>query len=263
MISTVFLVVVVLVTLYIIVYRIYPSQKNEDLADTMLPLSQKKNVMMPDRVLDDLLRSAGSTVMGFFYLRPGDRTLRYVTADQFVPLLYVDHNWYIEIAPSPKEKEEHGARLRIKTKNNGASREEIVPLPPIPKQKWVFLTVLREGRRFDVLYDNQMVASHRLSHYPEVISNPMTVGNKGLEGTVIHIKTNRRRLTPEEVEQERLTHVDSNGNVLEAKWNPFRPPTNFKDLLSPITAICLPGMPCNAVTRPPPQSLYRWKSPYA
>jgi hypothetical protein len=37
---------------------------------------------------------------------------------------------------------------------------ETLALPPIPYQKWTMITISREGRRFDIYYDNNLVVSH-------------------------------------------------------------------------------------------------------
>jgi hypothetical protein len=40
------------------------------------------------------------------------------------------------------------------TNNSGTQQEEYIELPPIPRQKWICISILREGRRFDIIYDN-------------------------------------------------------------------------------------------------------------
>jgi hypothetical protein len=257
------IVLILCITIYLVVYRIYPGPDTKDVLSAPTPLQQKKNIVMPDRVQTDILGSGGTTVMGFFYLNQGDKTLRYGQADQYVPLLQVENNWSLEVAPSPKEKKEYGARLRVQTQQASQFQYETVPLPAIPKQKWVCIVILREGRRFDVIYDNRLVASQRLEHYPVVIASPLSVGGKGLEGTVIHMMVNNRRLSPEEVERERKAHVDTSGMVVEMKWNPLHSLEGPQLPLAPITAECPAGLPCDTVTSPPKKSLYEWKTPYA
>lgn len=257
------IVVIVCITVYLIVYRIYPGPDNTDLLSVPTPLNKKKNIMMPDRVQADILGSGGTTVMGFFYLRQGDKTLRYGKADQYVPLLQIENNWVLEVSPSPKDKKEYGARLRVQTQQGSQFKYEIIPLPSIPKQKWVYIAILREGRRFDIIYDNRIVASQRLEHYPVVIASPLSVGEKGLEGTVIHMMVNNRRLAPEEVERERKIHIDTNGMVVDMKWNPLHLLDAPKFPFINITAECPAGLPCDTITAPPRKSLYEWKTPYA
>ena len=136
-------------------------------------------------------------------------------------------------------------------------KQETIELPQIPKQKWIFIAILRDGRRFDIIYDNKIVASQRLEYYPVVISSPLSVGNKGLDGSVIHVIINGTRLTPNAVERERLTHVDTNNTVLEA---------NSIDISFPglkLFAQCPSGLPCDPITKPPNNNLVQWKTPYA
>lgn len=250
-----FLVVLVLITLYIIFYVIYPGSGSEDLLKVMTPLNEKKNVVMPDITQSKILGSSGSTVMGFFYLNMGDRTGSYV--DKYISLMEVENNWYLEISPAPKGKDLVSTRLRIQTNDSGVFKEEIIDLPQIPKQKWVFIAILREGRRFDVIYDNKIVISQRLENYPVIISSPLSIGNKGLDGSVIHLIINDRRLKPSEVERERVKYVDTNNTVLEANKISMSLP-NIR-----LLAQCPSGLPCDPITKPPSNNLLEWESPYA
>ena len=256
-------ILIICITVYLIIYRIYPGADNKEILSSPIPLNQKKNILMPDRVQTDILGSGGTTVMGFFYLNQGDKTLHYGNADQYTPLLQVENNWQLEVVPSPKEKREYGARLRVQTQQASRFQYEIIPLPAIPKQKWVYITILREGRRFDIIYDNRLVASQRLEHYPVIIASPLSVGGKGLEGTVIHMMVNNRRLTPEEVERERKSRVDTSGMVVDMKWNPTHSLDGPTFPALSITAECPAGLPCETVTAPPKKSLYEWNTPYA
>lgn len=251
----IFGVILVLITLYIIVYKIYPGSGNNDILPKRTTLKVKKDILMSDKTQSSLLGSAGSTVMGFFYLKNGDRTTKYT--DSFTPILQIENNWYLEVAPSPARNENTAARLRIQTSDGGTLKPEIINLPQIPKQKWIFIAILRDGRRFDVIYDNQIVASQRLEYYPVNISSPLSIGNKGLDGSVIHVMYNGTRLTPSQVERERVSRVDTNNTVLEA---------DYIDVSLPaikLIAQCPPGLPCDPITRPPDNNLFQWKTPYA
>ena len=253
--NIIFFTILVLTIAYIIVYIIYPGPGNTNVLSAMTPLSQKKAVVTADVVQKDILGGSGSTVMGLFKLNNGDRTTKY--HHEYTPLLYVDNNWYLEISAAPAGKSHSAARLRVKTNDGGSLKDEIMELPHIPKQKWVFIAILRDGRRFDVIYDNKIVSSQRLENYPVVISSPLYVGNTGLDGSTIHVTTNATRLSPNVVEQYRKSHIDTNNMVLEA---------NSIDLSFPsvkLFAQCLPGLPCDPVTKPPGDNLVQWSTPYA
>jgi hypothetical protein len=251
----IFGIIVLLITLYIIFYVIYPGSGNTDVLKTLTPLDSKKDIMMADVTQRTFLTSSGSSIMGFFYLKEGDRTTKY--ANSFIPLIQVENNWALEISPSLSGRAETSAQLRVATNDGGAIKQEVIDLPQIPKQKWIFIAILRDGRRFDIIYDNKIVASQRLEYYPVNISSSLSVGNNGLAGQVIHVMANGERLTPSQVERERLSHVDTNGTVLEADA------INISFPSLKLLAQCPPGLPCDPITRPPSSNLMRWKTPYA
>lgn len=252
-------VVLILILVFITVYAglavFYPGPQSTDLVPKMEELSEKKNIQYPNDTQAQLLGSASSTVMGFFKLENGDKTVKF--ANRYTPLLYVDNNWYLELAPAPVGKNDTSARLRVQTNHAGTFQEEMIELPNIPKQKWICISILREGRRFDIMYDNQLVASQRLENYPVVISGSLSIGNKGLSGKAIHVIVTGTRLTPEEVERNRLMYVDTNNTVIES---------NTLDISLPafsLFARCPSGLPCDPITKPPSNHLLQWNTPYA
>jgi hypothetical protein len=137
------------------------------------------------------------------------------------------------------------------------NKEEFIDLPEIPKQKWMFIAILRDGRRFDIIYNNKIVASHRLHNYPVTILSSLSIGNIGLDGSAIHIIVNGKRLSPNDVERERTKYVDTNNTILE---------DNSIDMSLPglkLFSQCPPGLPCDPVTLPPNNKLLEWNTPYA
>jgi len=244
------------ITIYLIVFVIYPGGGNDDVLSTLTPLSEKKDIVMPDVTQKTLLGNNGGTIMGMFNFMNGDRTAKY--SNNYIPFLQIANNWYLEVSNAPNDKQHTSARLRVRTAAQGSStKDEMIELPPIPKQKWVFIAVLRDGRRFDVIYDNKIVASQRLEQYPVVVSSPVSIGNKGLDGAAIHVIINGTRLSPTDIERTRLTIVDTNKLVLEA--NPFNTSLPMISLL----AECPSGLPCKPVTRPPVNQILKWSTPYA
>ena len=248
--------ILIVLTVYLIVFVIYPGGGNNDVLSTLTPLSEKKDIVMPDVTQKTLLGNNGGTIMGMFNFMNGDRTAKY--SNNYTPFLQIANNWFLEVSNSPNDKQHTSARLRIRTNAQGSStKDEMIELPPIPKQKWIFIAVLRDGRRFDVIYDDKIVASQRLQQYPVVISSPVSIGNKGLDGAAIHVIINGTRLSPIDIERTRLTLVDTNKLVLED--NPFNASLPTISLL----AECPSGLPCKPVTRPPANQFLKWSTPYA
>lgn len=248
--------ILIAITVYLIVFVIYPGGGNNDVLSTLTPLSEKKDIVMPDMTQKTFLGNNGGTIMGMFNFMNGDRTAKY--SDNYTPFLEITNNWYLEVSNAPNNKQTTSARLRVRTQlQGGIVQDEIIELPPIPKQKWIFIAVMRDGRRFDVIYDNKIVASQRLEKYPVVISSPVSIGNKGLDGAAIHIIINGTRLTPVDIERTRISLIDTNKLVLEGN------PINLSLPMISLLAECPSGLPCNPVTRPPANQILKWTTPYA
>jgi hypothetical protein len=242
-------------------YFFYSEENIMDVLTELTPLSIPKQIVTAEKTQRTLLEKGGSTVMGFFNLQQGDRTTKYIDKlrpDEYTPIMHVAGNWSFEISQSPGGVLDTNARLRVTTKDSsGTATDQIMDLPSLPKQKWVCIAILRDGRRFDIMYDNKIVASQRLQNYPVVISNPLRIGNKKLAGSVIHIIISDRRLTPTEVDRERLKYVDTNNMIIESNAINISFP-NIR-----LFSQCPPGLPCDPVTKPPRDNLLQWKTPYA
>jgi hypothetical protein len=246
----------IVITVYLIVFVIYPGGGNNDVLSTLTPLSEKKDIVMPDVTQKTFLGNNGGTIMGMFNFMNGDRTAKYT--NNYTPFLQIENNWYLEVSNAPNDKQTASARLRVRTSiQGGTTNEEMIELPPIPKQKWIFIAVMRDGRRFDVIYDSKIVASQRLEKYPVVITSPVSIGNKGLDGAVIHVIINGTRLTPADIERTRMTLVDTNKLVLEGN------PINLSLPMISLLAECPSGLPCKPVTQPPVNQILKWSTPYA
>jgi hypothetical protein len=251
----VFGIIILLLVVYIVNYMIYPSSGNNDILPTMTPLNTKKEIASADVVKKVLLGSSSSTVMGFFKLENGNRTLNY--QNQYIPLLQVENNWRLEVMPSSMGDQNPATRLQVRTQRGTVKQTEIIDLPPIPRQKWVFIAILRDGRRFDIIYDRQIVASHRMNDYPVVISSPLSIGYDKLDGSAIHVILNGARLSPEFAERLRSTYVDTNNVILEDN------PINLTLPNVSLLAQCPSGFPCDTITQPPLNNLVQWSTPYA
>jgi len=68
---------------------------------------------------------------------------------------------------SPNDKPYVPALLKIRTGADTTQHYmESVPLPAIPLQRWTVITIVKEGRRFDVYYGEKAVATKLCSYVP-------------------------------------------------------------------------------------------------
>lgn len=263
----IFGVLLLIITVYIILYYVIPSATLTDVLRNQIELSQNKIVLNSDDVRQTLYGSAGSSVLCFINARIGDKTPKYNGANY--PILSVPGGFSLEIGPTGIENSSTTAQLRITTVSPVGTQDEIVALPDFPLQKWVFVSILRDGRRFDVLYDDKIVASHRLAHYPASPSQPMRLGSPSLLGQGVHCLVASQRISPQEVASERQRLADTNGAPILRPSIPLF--GSIKDINIPaLPALpslpsdnCPPGSICGGVAKPPANAMKAWVSPYS
>lgn len=259
---------------YTVIGIVYSSSNTyTDLLPTLTSLSAEKQIVDSGTVKTSLLSQGGSTVAGFFNVQFGDRTVRMndilvgkaLPAMSYTTLLGVKGSFEFQIAPSrlffdvsggpALQSPQSTAQLIVYTTHREFTT---IPLPPLTQQKWIFISILRDGRRFDVMYDDKIVASHRIDVYPMAIANPLVIGDKALLGQAIHMFTKSSRATPTQISALRASYSDMTG----------QPPVKFPLPFLPIPfgnvqTACIPGIPCNPVSAPPSNALKAWSSRYA
>lgn len=251
-------IILLAVVIYVILYVIIPSAGITDVLDILVDLSKERVVLSSSDVRQSLYGSSGSTIITFINPIIGDRTPKFVNT--YIPVLSIDDAFYFEIAPSPIEKKTTVARLRIATSIIPSKQFEIIDLPELPLQKWTMLSILRDGRRFDVMYDDKIVSSTRLQFYPLTPSNSMKIGNSRLIGKAIHFIVADKRISPTEVITEYKNLSDTMGAPITNRSLPFF------DKLENIKAlnVSVPGLDIAPIVNNPPGNVMKaWKTPYA
>jgi hypothetical protein len=133
--------------------------------------------------------------------------------------------------------------------------EETIPLPNIPFQKWTFVTIAREGRRFDVYYNGKLVMSKRTQNVVDVRSafGPIVGGDPSLKGTITRVESFSEKLTQPQIEAKYKEQADTTGQPhMASTLNVFDYIPNCKG------GGCLTG-PSVRPTSP----LLDWETPYA
>jgi len=110
--------------------------------------------------------------------------------------------------------------------------EETIPLPEIPFQKWTFITIAREGRRFDVYYNGKLVMSKRTQNVMDTRAafGPITAGDPNLMGKIAFVQTFPQKLTQSEVMEKYKANSDTTGQpTISAPGSIFDYLPNCKD----------------------------------
>lgn len=247
-------IVLATITFFVIWYIIKrPRSSIKDYIKKPVSVSQVTPILSSDETNTLLVSTPGCTTMGLFNIQNGDRTPH--LKDTYYPLFGIPGIWSFELAPTKLNIGNTTAQLRIMTATPTGPIEEIINLPDLPLQKWIFISVLRDGRRFDIMYNDSVVASHRLTHYPAIVPSSFQVGNSNIVGSVIHIMLSPERIIPTEIITIWSGLVDTNGAPMQSILSALFPGKSDIDISMP--AITTP------VSAPPSNTMKAWLSPYA
>jgi len=158
---------------------------------------------------------------------------------------------------------------------------ETFPLPALPFQKWIMITINREGRKFDVFYNNELVKTVTTQNMPRTTSLNglgITSGAQGLLGTLGLFKLYGYRQDSLAVAEQYAQNADTRGTpyltlkqtpvrtttapTLLPDWSNMTTDTGFLDKVSSFS-ICPSGSCTSAPTVRPANPMYDWDSPYA
>lgn len=244
------IIVVLAIIVYISVKYIYGKSTLQDVAPDKFNLSDAKMVLSSEDTSSTILKPSSSTIMAFINVNFGERT---DTIDKtYQSVIGVNGSFSLDISST-------GSQLSVVTSNGSVSAVETIEVPGIPLQKWVCVTILRDGRRFDIMYDDQIIASHRCNYYPVITKSQLIVGNTTLLGKGIHVLVAPYRLTPSEVSKQRAKLSDTTGKPVGTDTAFGLPPLPFTG----IRTLCIPGLPCNPVSNPPSDALKSWSTPFS
>lgn len=244
------IIIVIAIIVYISVKYIYGKATIQDVAPDVFNLSDAKMVLSSEDTAITILKPSSSTIMAFINVKFGERT---DTLDKtYQSVIGVNGSFSLDISST-------GSQLSVVTSSGGSSAVETIEIPGIPLQKWVCVTILRDGRRFDIMYDNQIIASHRFVNYPVITKSGLVIGNTTLLGKGIHVLVSSNRLTPSEVSKQRAKLADTTGKPVGTETAFGLPPLPFTG----IRTMCIPGLPCNPVSNPPSNALKSWSTPFS
>lgn len=197
------------------------------------------------------------------------------------------------VAPDASRQGKAMAQLIVKTEgpplNSGGSSIttsvsqkyiETLSLPPIPLQKWTLISVAREGRRFDVYFNNTIVLSQKTMNMPiSNVSNGsmsgITSGSPGLIGQLALANVYNYRLSTQDVANIYTKYADTRGRPY---LNAIDNPVNLSDIggllpgyastlssgffsMIPSFSLC-PGGCFNPPAIQPASPMYDWSTQY-
>jgi len=139
----------------------------------------------------------------------------------YVNLLNVSNVLRLELLNAPDASRRNAAlvQLVVRTLRNKATTndteviEETISLPSLPIQKWTMITIVREGRRYDVYYNASLVSSKRSEHVLDINSaiGPVLAGDPKLQGSIVDITVIPTKFSASDVAYNYARLADTNG----------------------------------------------------
>ena len=236
-----------------------PTPKLTVMNDNVIDLSKQTYVVPADVAKQNFLTTAGGTFCGFFKIDGINRTPKLnptVGYDgSYTQIITMPNVWSLQIIPPTTTASGVPACvLSVKTvKANGSSSFEKLNLPAFPMQRWVHVAILREGRRFDVMFDNLIVGSLTCIGYPNTLTAPIVSGwsTNGIQGSLVYPQIAPRRYTLQEVIDARKALSDTNGAPYTAGFKLTFPKFG-----------CPNGLFCINLNSPS-SGMQQWKTPYS
>lgn len=189
--------------------------------------------------------------------------------------LYGVYNFEILNVPDASRPNSVSAQLTLRTDTRGAAGPETyvesLSLPPLPLQKWVMITIGKDGRRVDVYYNDKIVSSSKLLHMLSVQSSNGVIcqaGDTGLSGVIAVLRMQEHTYTTLEVSSEYTALTDTRGRPLNITTDTGAYTATSGPLVTSefLHTLCLDGsclsMP-NFPTPGPEGPIYDLTSPYA
>ena len=189
----------------------------------------------------------------------------------YAPVLQIGNTCFLEVlvAPDAGRQGKAMAQLSVRTKTtnqdaNGNPTEvssiEFLTLPPIPLQKWVMVTIVREGRRYHVYYNNSVVLSQKTLYNIGLSNNkPITCGNTYFNGAAAMFTLTAGSVTGVDIAAKYSQLTDTSGApYIDVSLNGKKTDGAFK-----FPSICPPGGCFSAPTVRPAQPWLDWDTAYA
>lgn len=245
----IFLLLVAILIYSAVAYYRNPEKKLKTALDIQDgTLEETLIILDSDKTRRTLFGTAGSTLALYVFLQPSDKTPR---ADQ-VPNTLLEIPGVLRFNYGATSTELAVVTFNTQTRQ---AAEEIITIPKIPMQKWVLLTILRDGRRFDIMYNDKMVASKRLEYMPVYLSAALRIGGPRIRGTFREGHAFNYRLSLSEVSKELASSSDTR----------HKPPTSIELTIGNPFALfsCPGGFFCREDSRKPISALQEWQTPYA
>jgi len=155
--------------------------------------------------------NGGGSFGTYVYLNNYDRTPR--TSESAQPLLSIGaFKLYVHNSNDTPQTTYAVVKL-VDPKNT--STYNVMPLDNFPVQKWVYVTVNREGRRFTVYYNGVVAGSKVFDTYYTREAESIKIGGSSFKGRFVYPNLNQTVLRESDIQAHIAATADSKGQPIE------------------------------------------------
>lgn len=216
-------------------------------------LQSQQSVGSPSDVRSRFITTPSGTLMVYIFCTAPTKTPVLNAPSQVMTLVKIGNLLQFQLLPGSVQQPPK-TQLVIQTQSERPNFETI-PVADFPFQKWVLLTIIKEGRRFTVYYNDKIVANSRTQYYPVINSSSLVIGHPSLKGKFIGPK-----IVPTAVQKQEL--LSELSETSDTRHEPYAQ-ISFMDIFN-LKLGCPGGIFCPSITKVPQLSpLQEWKSPYA
>jgi len=219
------------------------------------PLSKSTVIGTSDIVRNNFFTSAGSTFTVYINYEMMDKTQQ--IGPNVKPITLFQFGDAVQFQMLPGGKSTHPtSQLVIKTQGY-QQKTEIIDVKNLPLQKWVYLAIVREGRRFTVFYNGEVVTSHRLEYFPITTTSSLKIGDPAIRGYYAFPQLVGTPLSIAELKNFEDLSSDTRNK-------PFLKDVSWTDMFTMPFKGCPDGLFCFSTSKAPVQNpLKTWNSTYA
>jgi hypothetical protein len=216
-------------------------------------LESQISVGSPSDIRTRFITTPSGTLMVYLFCTAPTKTPVLNAPSQIMTLLRIGNILQFQLLPGSTSQPPK-TQLVVQTQSERPNFETI-PVADFPFQKWVLLTIVKEGRRFTVYYNDTIVANSRTQYYPVINSSSFIIGHPSLRGKFIGPKVVPTAVRKDEL----LAELAATSDTRHQPYTPF----GFMDIFS-VKLGCPGGIFCPSTTVVPQLGpLQEWKSPYA
>jgi len=215
------------------------------------------NIGSPSAVRDNFLTPPSGTLLVYLKYKSNNKSSSLNNTTP-IRILELKNCLRIELNPgNMKTPQSTTVKIQTRGENNRVIYESF-PLKNLPEQKWIQVVIVKEGRRYTIYYNGEVVFSERTRYFPTINSAQFIIGDKQLSGDFA-----LPRIAPTEY---RLNDVLSDlAATSDTRHKPYLPTESI--LPSYYFFIpnlgCPNGFFCFSTSDPVQNPLKNWKSPYA